>query len=284
MRKKMLIRKAEIKDLQSLLDIYNDEVENGVATFDLHPKTMEQWEIWFSHHNIENHLLSVAEKDGKAVGYASLSSYREKEAYRTTVELSLYVAAEYRRQGIAVELMTAILKLAREDDSVHTVVSVITGENEASVRLHERFGFTFSGVLHEVGVPSGGVLADVHEVGALLAHGDLCTGLGKGKRGLRAGMTATDDDGVEVVDLLGDLYVVGHAQPVAGACIAEGTSLSGSCLAGCGDVLGGAHGARATSARATSARATLAATFATLGGTLSLGGRRGLLGKGRRGG
>lgn len=141
-----------------------------------------------------------------------------------------------------------------------------------------------AGVLHEVGVPSGGVLADVHEVGALLAHGDLCTGLGKGKRGLRAGMTATDDDGVEVVDLLGDLYVVGHAQPVAGACIAEGTSLSGSCLAGCGDVLGGAHGARATSARATSARATLAATFATLGGTLSLGGRRGLLGKGRRGG
>lgn len=155
MRKKMLIRKAEIKDLQSLLDIYNDEVENGVATFDLHPKTMEQWEIWFSDHNIENHPLIVAEKDGKAVGYASLSSYREKEAYRTTVELSLYVAAEYRRQGIAVELMTAILKLAREDDSVHTVVSVITGENEASVRLHERFGFTFSGVLHEVGVKFG---------------------------------------------------------------------------------------------------------------------------------
>ena len=89
-----------------------------------------------------------------------------------------------------------------------------------------------AGVLHEVGVPGSGVLADVHEVGALLAHGDLCASLGKGKRGLRAGMAATDDDGVEVVDLLGDLYVVGHAQPVTGACVAEGASLSGSCLAG----------------------------------------------------
>ena len=151
----MLIRKAEKRDLQDLLDIYNYEVENGVATFDLHPKTIEQWETWFSLHNIENHPLIVAEADGKAVGYASLSSYREKEAYRTTVELSLYVATEYRRQGVATELMTAILNLAREDDSVHTVVSVITGENEASVRLHERFGFTFSGVLHEVGVKFG---------------------------------------------------------------------------------------------------------------------------------
>ena len=128
-----------------------------------------------------------------------------------------------------------------------------------------------AGVLHEVGVPGGSVLADVHEVGALFAHGDLCASLGEGKRGLRAGMAATDDDGVEVVDLLGDLHVVRHAQPVAGASVAEGASLSGSCLAGRGDVLGGTHGARAT----------LAAAFATLGGTLALGGCRGLLSKGR---
>lgn len=151
----MLIRKAEKRDLQDLLDIYNYEVENGVATFDLHPKTIEQWETWFSLHNIENHPLIVAESDGKAVGYASLSSYREKEAYRATVELSLYVAPDYRRRGIATELMAAILKRAREDDSVHTVVSVITGSNEASIILHERFGFTFCGRIHEVGVKFG---------------------------------------------------------------------------------------------------------------------------------
>ena len=78
----MLIRKAEIKDLQSLLDIYNYEVENGVATFDLHPKTMDQWETWFSHHNIENHPLIVAEKDGKAVMKSSELNVGDKVEIR----------------------------------------------------------------------------------------------------------------------------------------------------------------------------------------------------------
>lgn len=158
----MLIRKAEAKDLNALLDIYNYEVENGVATFDLHPKTIEQWEVWFSLHNRENHPLIVAEKDGGAVGYASLSSYREKEAYRTTVELSLYVSPNHRRQGIATALMEVLLELAKKDDSIHTVVSVITGGNEASIKLHKRFGFTFCGTLHEVGVKFGRYLDIVH--------------------------------------------------------------------------------------------------------------------------
>lgn len=158
----MLIRKAETKDLNALLDIYNYEVENGVATFDLHPKTREQWEVWFSLHNRENHPLIVAEQDGGAVGYASLSSYREKEAYRTTVELSLYVSPNHRRQGIATELMEVLLELAKKDDSIHTVVSVITGGNEASIKLHKRFGFTFCGTLHEVGVKFGRYLDIVH--------------------------------------------------------------------------------------------------------------------------
>ncbi len=158
----MLIRKAEAKDLNALLDIYNYEVENGVATFDLHPKTPEQWEVWFSLHNRENHPLIVAEQDGRAVGYASLSSYREKEAYRTTVELSLYVSPNHRRQGIATALMEVLLELAKNDDSIHTVVSVITGGNEASIKLHKRFGFTFCGTLHEVGVKFGRYLDIVH--------------------------------------------------------------------------------------------------------------------------
>lgn len=158
----MLIRKAETKDLNALLDIYNYEVENGVATFDLHPKTMEQWEVWFSLHNRENHPLIVAEKDGSVVGYASLSSYREKEAYRTTVELSLYVSPSHRRQGIATELMEVLLELAKNDDSIHAVVSVITGGNEASIKLHKRFGFTFCGTLHQVGVKFGRYLDIVH--------------------------------------------------------------------------------------------------------------------------
>ena len=152
----MNIRAAEERDLQALLDIYNYEVLHGTATFDLHPKTMTQWRRWFDSHNVDNHPLLVAqEADGTVTGYASLSPYREKDAYRSTVELSVYIAPEYRRRGIAGRLMAALLEQARGDERTHTVVSVITGENEASRRLHERFGFDFCGAIREVGMKFG---------------------------------------------------------------------------------------------------------------------------------
>lgn len=153
--KKVNIRKAEIKDVQAILDIYNYEVEHGVATLDLQPKTLKEWTEWFSNHNIENHPLIVAEKDGKVAGYASLSSYREKEAYKTTVELSIYVSINYRKQGIATALMESILQEAQCDESIHTVVSVITAGNQASQKLHEQFGFEYCGTIKEVGMKFG---------------------------------------------------------------------------------------------------------------------------------
>ena len=151
----MILREAAIQDLRALLDIYNYEVEHGVATLDLHPKNVVEWEHWFYAHNRENHPLIVAEMDGQIAGYASLSPYREKEAYRSTVELSVYVSPDCRRQGVATALMEEILNLARMDDRTHLVVSVITSGNQASIRLHEKYGFTFCGTIHEVGVKSG---------------------------------------------------------------------------------------------------------------------------------
>ncbi len=148
----MLIRKAEPKDLKDLLEIYNYEVVYGISTLDIHPKTLEEWKQWCDAHNKDNHPLIVAEIGGHAAGYASLSSYREKEAYCSTVELSVYVAASYRKRGIADALMKVILDMAKEDESIHMVVSVITGGNEASIRLHDKYGFTYCGSIHEVGV------------------------------------------------------------------------------------------------------------------------------------
>ena len=151
----MEIRKARREDLRELLDIYNYEVLNGVATFDLNPKSMEEWEKWYMAHNVGNHPLIVAVYDGHVAGYASLSSYREKEAYRSTVELSVYVSPVYRRRGVAAALMKEILELARQDESIHMVVSVITSGNEASEKLHRRFGFSFCGTIHDMGFKMG---------------------------------------------------------------------------------------------------------------------------------
>lgn len=151
----MLIRKAEQKDLQELLDIYNYEVVNGVSTLDLNPRSLEDWQIWLDRHNVENHPLYIAEIDGRVAGYSSLSSYREKEAYKSTVELSIYISPDYRKRGIATALMAFILDLAKADPRTHTVVSVITAGNEASCKLHEKFGFDFCGTVPEVGMKFG---------------------------------------------------------------------------------------------------------------------------------
>ena len=151
----MEIRVARREDLQQLLDIYNYEVVHGVATLDLQPKSLEEWGQWFDAHNIKNHPLLVAEQAGRVAGYACLSPYRSKEAYRSTVELSIYIGPDFRRQGVATALMEAILREARQDPETHTVVSVITDGNEASRKLHEKFGFTYCGAIREVGMKFG---------------------------------------------------------------------------------------------------------------------------------
>ena len=151
----MIIRKAKKEDLKELLDIYNYEVEHGVATFDLETKTLEEREEWFYSHNVDNHPLIVAEIDGNIAGYASLSSYREKEAYKSTVELSIYIGVSYRKKGVATALMDSILDEAKRDERTHTVISVITSGNEGSKKLHEKFGFEFCGTLKEGGIKFG---------------------------------------------------------------------------------------------------------------------------------
>ena len=156
-----LIRPAQQQDLPALLAIYNHEILNGVATFDLQPKSLAERQSWFDEHNKNNHPLLVAEQDGEVLGYASLSRYAEKAAYNSTVELSVYIAPSARRQGIASQLMLAVIDLAKKDNATHLIVSLITGTNQASISLHRKFGFNKVGTLHQVGYKHQQFL-DVH--------------------------------------------------------------------------------------------------------------------------
>ena len=155
----MLIRKAVRADLPELLTIYNDEVEHGIATLDLLPRTEEEGLRWFLRHNVDHHPLYVALEDGRPAAYACLSGYREKAAYDPTAELSVYVARPCRGRGVGERLLTFLLNAARADERIHNVVSVITEGNEASVRLHEKLGFTLCGRLPEAAVKNGRQIA-----------------------------------------------------------------------------------------------------------------------------
>ena len=156
------IRKAEVGDLPRLLEIYNYEVLNTTATFDIDPQTLEQRRIWFDRHQSERHFILAADIGGGAVGYASLSPYRPLDAYAGTAELSVYVDTGWRRQGIAFALMSETIRLARECGELRTLISVITSDNEPSIGLHERFGFRYCGTIPDVGIKFGRSLGIVN--------------------------------------------------------------------------------------------------------------------------
>lgn len=148
----MLIRKAEEKDLQQLTDIYNYEIQNGTATFDTTTKSTSERKVWFDEHNIKNHPLIVAEIDGVVLGYASLSTFNPKEAYAQSVELSVYIDKESRGMHIGAQLMKEIINIAKNDPITKTIVSIITSDNEKSILMHKKFGFSFCGRISNVAV------------------------------------------------------------------------------------------------------------------------------------
>lgn len=152
------IRYTEKADLEDLLYIYNYEVLNGTATFDLNPKSLEDWEKWFEEHSVGNHFALSAVSEGRAIAYATLSGYREKEAYAQTTELSVYVHPDFRGHGIATKLIKKTVEIARERGDVHTIISVITGSNKASLKMHEKLGFTYGGTLYQVGEKFGSLM------------------------------------------------------------------------------------------------------------------------------
>lgn len=147
--RKTIVRDARRSDLPSILEIYNDAVTNLAATFDIIPQTLAQRETWFSGHG-KAHPLIVAERGERVVGYASLSKFRDKPAYSRSSEDSVYVHPDFRGMGIGTLLMKEIIARAVQL-GYHTVIAGIVPPNQASVRLHNRFGFKRVGTFKEVG-------------------------------------------------------------------------------------------------------------------------------------
>ena len=145
----IVVRDAIRSDLRALLDIYNNAVLTSTSTFDLEPLTLGQRAKWLSEHG-RMHPLVVAESNGLVVGYASLSPFRDKPGHSKSAEDSVYVHRDFQGRGVGTSLMKAILARA-VSLGYHTIIAGIVPPNEASVRLHERFGFAYVGNFSEVG-------------------------------------------------------------------------------------------------------------------------------------
>ncbi len=145
----MKIRLATLEDAAAIRSIYNHEVENTTATFDLVGRSLAEQREWLNERNGALGVL-VAEMDGAVVAFASLSPYRTRPAYRTTVEDSIYVSIEARGSGVGKALLNGLIDLAGRR-GFHTIIAHIAGGSEASVSLHQSCGFTVVGTEKEVG-------------------------------------------------------------------------------------------------------------------------------------
>ena len=145
----MDIRVATLADAEAVRSIYNHEVEHGTATFDLVPRTLEEQQAWIRERAGALGVV-VAEHEGRVIGFASLSPYRSKPAYNTTVEDSVYVDRDARGLGAGKALLTEVIGMA-EARGFHTIVAHISDPEGASVALHRACGFTIVGVQKEVG-------------------------------------------------------------------------------------------------------------------------------------
>src|SRR5439155_499035 len=107
------IRSARADDLPAVIDIYNYEVEHGVATFDTVPWTLEERAPWFAVHASPQHPLIVAEEDGRVLGWGSLSAWSDRCAYARAAEVSVYVHQDHRGRGIGRSLLAELIARGR---------------------------------------------------------------------------------------------------------------------------------------------------------------------------
>jgi phosphinothricin acetyltransferase len=152
------IRLAERRDADAIRTIYNREVMASTVTFDMVPRTLDEQVQWIDEHSgghpavvAELGVEAGAESDGRlVVGFGSLTPYRPRPAYATTVENSVYVDPGYQGRGVGKAILDELVRIAA-DHGFHSVVARIVGGHEASIALHAACGFETVGVEREVG-------------------------------------------------------------------------------------------------------------------------------------
>ena len=148
----MSLRAATVDDAEELRAIYNHYVLTTDATFDIVPRTSEEQQHWLTTRSGSYAVIvDVDDKhDQRITGFASLSPYRDRPAYATTVESSIWLHPDYLQRGIGTVLLTRIVETARQH-GFHAMIARIVGHNTASIALHQKCGFQSVGIESEVG-------------------------------------------------------------------------------------------------------------------------------------
>ena len=167
------IREATDADLPSIVEIVNLAISSSPYIWTEIPTTIGARRAWFEEHQRSGHPILVAyapDDDERVLGWSSLSTFRGRDGYRFTAEVSVYVHPSAQRQGVAAQLIQAIEAAAREQ-GLHALVAVIDAAHAASISLFRRSAFAERGRLAEIGWKFGSWRDEVFMVKLLEAGG-----------------------------------------------------------------------------------------------------------------
>lgn len=146
----MQVRLATLDDAEAIREIYNLEVLTSTVTFDLVPRSLAEQRQWLRDRSGAHAVLVAQTETGEIAGFGSLSPYRDRPAYNTSVEDSVYVHREHQRSGVGRLLLGGLVSTAASH-GFHTVLARIVGGHEASISLHAALGFDVVGTERQVG-------------------------------------------------------------------------------------------------------------------------------------
>ena len=147
---KIEIRPYKTEDTQAILDIINYNILHSTALYDYSIRTFDQQKNILDEKIAKQFPVIVAELEGQVVGFGMYSEFRFREAYKYTVEHSVYVDQDNHGKGIGKILLQELIILAKAK-GLHTMIGVIDAENKSSIDFHEKFGFKTVGIIKESG-------------------------------------------------------------------------------------------------------------------------------------
>ncbi len=149
----MTVRPAVERDAAAICEIYNQGIEDRIATLETELRTPDERRLWLADRG-PRHPVIVAEAQGVVVGWGSLNSFNPRRAYDFVADFSIYVERGWRGKGVGSHLLSRLIKLAREL-GYHKLVLSAFPWNGGGMALYQKFGFRPVGVYKEQGKLDG---------------------------------------------------------------------------------------------------------------------------------
>lgn len=145
----MYIRDAQMRDLKAIVEIYNSTISDRLATADTQPITVESRIPWLQNRDFNYRPVWVMETSQDIAAWLSFNDFYGRPAYHHTAEISIYVAQNYRRQGIGSLLLKSAIALSPQLE-IETLLGFIFAHNQPSINLFKNFGFQSWGLLPQI--------------------------------------------------------------------------------------------------------------------------------------